>query len=89
MARNAPTQGTGADIAKSAAIDMFDWIVTHNLFGKVKLVCMVHDEICFEYPEYLQQFPKLLESTMERAAEKYCKSVPIPAEASVDNFWVH
>ena len=48
---------TGADIAKSAAIDMFDWIVTHNLFGKVKLVCMVHDEICFEYPEYLQQFP--------------------------------
>ena len=27
--------------------------------------------------------------TMEKAAAKYCKSLPIPAEASVSNHWVH
>ena len=32
---------------------------------------------------------KKLETTMEETAAIYCKSLPIPAEASVGNHWIH
>lgn len=89
MARNSPCQGTAAIITKQACIDLYNWIIDNNYFNKVKLVMIVHDELCVEYPKELDFFPKLLQDTMEKAAAKYCKSLPIPAEASVDLHWVH
>lgn len=89
MARNSVTQGTGAIIMKEAITQLFNWIVLNNYFNKVHLCCCVHDEIVCDYPEELTQFPKILEKIMEEAAAKYCKSLPIPAEASVANHWVH
>ena len=41
------------------------------------------------YPEDLDQFPTFLEAIMQNAASKYCKSLPIPAEAAVGNHWIH
>jgi hypothetical protein len=32
---------------------------------------------------------KILKSFMEESASKYCKSLPIPAEASVGEYWIH
>lgn len=89
MARNSPTQGTGATILKLACINLFKWILDNNLFGKVKLCALVHDEICCEFPKELTIFAKTLESIMEKAAAEYCKSLPIPAEASISNHWIH
>lgn len=89
MARNSPTQGTGATILKLACINLFKWILDNNLFGKVKLCALVHDEICCEFPKELTIFAKTLESIMEKAATEYCKSLPIPAEASISNHWIH
>lgn len=89
MALNAPTQGTGACIIKQASIDLFRWILNHNLFGKVRLCALVHDEAVVEFPEELKEFPKILEDIMEKAAAKYCKSLPIPAEAEVGDHWIH
>lgn len=90
MARNAPTQGTGACITKTACTNLFNWIIENNYFDKVKIVCVVHDEIVCEFPESLKDsFPKTLENIMETAANKYCKSVPIPACAEVSDHWVH
>lgn len=89
MALNSVTQGTGAIIIKESACMLFDWIMENNLFEKVNLCALVHDEIVCDYPEDLQEFPQILEKLMQQAAAKYCKSLPIPAEAAVGDHWIH
>ena len=89
MARNSVTQGTGAIIMKEAITQLFNWILENNYFGIIHLCCCVHDEIVCDFPKELDFFPKKLESIMEEAAAKYCKTLPIPAEASVDVCWRH
>lgn len=89
MARNAPTQGTGACILKHSQILLFNWIVKNNYFGKIKLCTLVHDECNWEYPKEITEFPELVSQCMERAASIYCKSLPIPAEATIGDHWIH
>ena len=89
LARNVVTQGTGAIILKTAMTNLFNWIVENRYFNIIHICCAVHDELCCDYPSEIKDFPNILESTMEQAAAKYCKSLPIPAEASVGNYWIH
>ena len=89
LARNVVTQGTGAIILKSAMTTLFNWIVDNGYFGIVHICVAVHDEINCDYPKELKEFPEVLENIMEEAAAKYCKSLPIPAEAEVGLFWKH
>lgn len=90
MALNAPTQGTGSIILKDSAIAMFNWVVDNGWFGKAMLCNLVHDEQLWEFPKELQDtFPSLLENKMLESAAKYCKSLPIPAEAEVGTCWIH
>lgn len=89
LARNSVTQGTGAVIMKTAMTNLFDWIVDNGYFGIIHICASVHDEICCDYPKTVENFPKILEDIMERAAAKFCKSLPIPAEASVGDHWIH
>lgn len=88
MALNAPTQSTGAIILKDAMSQFFNYIVDNNLFNIVKIVALVHDEANIEYPKELNM-DKVLKSFMEASAAKYCKSLPIPAEAAVGDHWIH
>lgn len=74
---------------KTAMTWLFKWIIDNGYFGIIHICASVHDEICCDYPEEAKNFPKILEDTMERAAAKYCKSLPIPAEASVGTHWIH
>lgn len=89
MARNGPTQGTAAVIMKAALIDLFNWVIENNHFGKIHFCIEVHDEIDCDYPENIVEFPNVLANIMEKSASKYCKSLPIPAEASVGECWIH
>ena len=90
LARNACTQGTGAIILKEATINLFNWIVDNGYFGKIRMCVFVHDEINCEFPEELKDtFPNILQDFMEKAAAKYCKSVPIPAVPEVSDHWIH
>ena len=89
LARNAPPQGTSAIMTKEAVTNLFNWIVDNNYFGIVKIVALVHDEVNIEYPTSMPDTSAVLQNFMEKAAAKYCKSLPIPAEASVDTHWVH
>lgn len=89
MARNAPTQGTGAVIMKDALGALFNWIVDSGYFGIIHMCVAVHDEINCDYPESVENFPKILAGIMESCAAKYCHSLPIPAEAEVSDHWVH
>ena len=88
MALNAPTQSTGSIILKDAMTAFFNYIVDNKLFNIVKIVALVHDEANIEYPKELNM-DKILKSYMENSASKYCKSLPIPAEASVGDCWIH
>lgn len=88
MALNAPTQSTGSIILKDAMTAFFNYIVDNNLFDKVKIVALVHDEANIEYPKDLP-VDRILKDCMEKSASKYCKSLPIPAEAAVSDHWVH
>lgn len=89
MTRNAPTQGTGACITKLSCIKLFNWIIDNNYFNIVKLVAIVHDEVCIEYPESLKNTDNKLVEFMEDASKEYCKFSKIPAEASVGTHWIH
>lgn len=86
---NSPTQGTGAIILKDSQIAIFNWVVDNGYFGKCLLCNLTHDECNWEYPEELVEFSNFVSKTMEETAAKYCKSVPIPAEASIADYWVH
>lgn len=89
MVLNGPTQGTGSIIMKTAMTKLFNWIVDNNYFSKIHICASIHDEICCDYPEEVVEFPKILETLMELSASKYCKSLPIPAEAEVGDCWIH
>ena len=87
---NYPIQGGSAIVLKQAAADLFEWIVKHGYFGKILLCVAVHDELDFECPKELtENFTKVLQDTMQKAAAKYYKKLPIPAEASVGDHWIH
>jgi len=90
MALNAPTQGSGIVILKIAMTDFFNWIVNNNYFHTVELSALVHDEANIIYPKELHDIvPAKLKECMEHAASIICTKLPIPAEASVSNHWVH
>lgn len=90
MALNAPTQGTGIIILKYACILFFKWIIQENLFGKVLLCDLVHDEAVIEYPKELESIiPDKLKYFMEKSSSFFCEKLPIPAEASTGTFWIH
>ncbi len=89
LARNAPPQGTSAIMTKEATTNIFNWIVDNGYFGIILLAVLVHDETNWEIPKEIKEFPKIVQTMMEAAAAKYCKSIEIPAEASVGDHWIH
>ena len=69
--------------------NFFRWLVKEGLFNVVKIVDLVHDEACIEYPESMPEISDKLKEFMEKASAKYCHKLPIPAEAEVGHFWIH
>lgn len=76
-------------MTKCAVTQIFNWIVDNGYFGKILCCALIHDETDWEYPKEIEEFPNIVKSYMEEAAATYCKSLPIPAEASVGNHWIH
>lgn len=87
---NVPIQGGSAIVLKRAASELFKWVVKNGYFGKVLFCVFAHDEIDCECPKELENtFPKVMQNTMEKAAAMFYKELPIPAECSCSNHWVH
>lgn len=90
MALNGPTQGSGIIILKMAMTNFFKWIVDNGYFGVVELAALIHDEANTIYPKELHNLvPSVLQKYMEEAASIICTKLPIPAEASVGDHWIH
>ncbi len=83
VARNAPIQGTAADIIKIAMVRVDERLKKEGL--EARLILQVHDELIVEAPAYeSMQVAMLLQEEMENAVQL---SVPLIAEASMGETW--
>ncbi|HEX8118015.1 MAG TPA: DNA polymerase, partial [Pyrinomonadaceae bacterium] len=83
--KNAPIQGSSADIIKRALRLLHD-----RLRGTgARVVNVVHDEVVVECPEgEAEAFAKVVEEAMCDAGEEYVKAVPVKVESAVTEEWV-
>jgi DNA polymerase I-like protein with 3'-5' exonuclease and polymerase domains len=87
-ALNFPIQGTSAEITKISCVYIYKWILDNNLFGIVKFVNTVHDENILECPEALKdEVAAMVRDAMCRAADIFCKRVPLVAEPDISVCW--
>jgi len=82
--KNAPIQGTSADILKRALRLLHD-----SLRGTSgKLVNIVHDEIIVECDAgEAEDIAKRLETAMRTAGEEYVKRVPVKIDVMISDEW--
>ena len=83
--RNAPIQGTGADILKRSLRLVYD-----GLRGtSAKIVNIIHDEIVVECDlDEADQISQIVSARMTKAAEEYITDIPMLAEPKVCQEWV-
>lgn len=83
VARNAPIQGTAADIIKIAMVRVDKRLKEEDL--SARLILQVHDELIVEAPMFeSMRVAMILQEEMENAVKL---SVPLIAEASVGETW--
>ncbi len=83
VARNAPIQGTAADIIKIAMVRVDERLQKEGL--EARLILQVHDELIVEAPAFeSMQVAMLLQEEMENAVKL---SIPLTAEASMGETW--
>ena len=84
VARNAPIQGTAADIIKLAMVKVFNRL--ENEVPTAKLILQVHDELIVECDEKdAQKVCDLLKCEMEAAADL---AVTLTADAAFGKNWL-
>ena len=87
LAMNYPIQGTAASMTKLAGIYLRQANLERNLF---RIVLFVHDEILLECAkEHALEVQGILKECMERAANVFCRSVSIPVEPMITEYWTH
>lgn len=87
---NAPVQGSSATITKIALVNMYQYILSNNLFGKVLIVNAIHDELMLEVPKDISEsMAKVLQKCMEDAGKEHCTIIPLKAEPIIADWWQH
>ena len=83
-ARNAPIQGSAADIIKLAMIKVFNRMKKEGL--RARLILQVHDELIVEAPsDEISRVSDILKEEMENAVSR---SVPMTVEIGVGKNWL-
>lgn len=86
QARNAPIQGTAADVMKRGLV----YVDTALRAGgyQSRLVLTVHDELVVEAPEEeCQEVAPIITQEFQRAGEYYVRCVPMPVDAVIAPYW--
>lgn len=93
---NYPIQSRGSAIFKICAVNLFNWVVKNELFGKVKFCIPAHDEFNIEAPEEIaEEVANKLHECMVKAGKFICRIVPLDAEVSrlkdgtLPTYWIH
>lgn len=83
--KNAPIQGSSADIIKRALRLLHDRLKE----TEARVVNVIHDEVVVECPEAgAEEFAKIVEEAMCAAGEEYVRAVPVKVESAVTDEWV-
>lgn len=89
-ALNYPIQGEAGGITKLAPVYYRKWIMDNNLEDHIKITNLVHDEINIEAKEeYAELAAKNLEMCMQKAADVWCKTIKLSADAAIVDYWSH
>jgi len=86
QARNAPVQGTAADVMKRALWQIY----LRLLEGEYQAVPVmtIHDEVIVEAPENeADAVANIVVNEMRKAGEYYVKTVPMPADVTIASCW--
>ena len=87
---NYPIQGTGALCFKFASIKLFHWLEENDLLFTVLYTIPVHDEINLECPKELtKEVSEKLVDCMVRAGDIFCEIIPLGADVSIGDHWIH
>jgi|TARA_R110000822_G_scaffold152112_3_gene291278 DNA polymerase I-like protein with 3'-5' exonuclease and polymerase domains len=89
-ALNYPIQGEAGGITKFAPILFRKWVMENKLEDFIYMTNIVHDEINVECHEnYTKLASENLELCMKKAGDKWCKTIPLGAEAVITDYWNH
>jgi len=87
QAKNAPIQGTNADMTKLALIWIRNRIKEKSL--DAKLINTVHDEIVIECDESIaEEMSGIMRDCMIKAGEHYLHKVPVDVECVISDSWL-
>ncbi len=87
-ALNFPIQSTSASMSKIACIYVFREIEKQNKQFKVLFPLFIHDQIILEVPdEEIDQWKEIVQNSMEKAGDLFCKTVKIKADPVVTKCW--
>jgi DNA polymerase-1 len=89
MAINAPVQGTSADVVRIAMNNVYQFLKDEDLFGAVRMLLQVHDEIVFEISEdrLAELVPKLIALMEEVLSNDETRGVPVTVAAATGPNW--
>lgn len=85
LGKNAPIQGSSADIIKQALALLYDALKPLD----AKVVNCIHDEIVVEVVEaQAEECAVILEQNMIAAAREFIKSVPVTVDTTIGDAWL-
>lgn len=89
-AQNYPIQSQAASITKVAVLLVHKHIKENNLWNKIKIVMIVHDEIVLETTkEYAEEARDLLERSMIKAGSIFCTKTKMKVDTKISQTWSH
>jgi len=84
LARNAPAQGTAADILKRALVILGSRL--HNI--RAQIVNIIHDEVLVEAPaDRATEVASIVSSAMTDAGRQFLANVPVQVEPTIGPDW--
>lgn len=87
MAINFPIQSVGADVIKSAMVQVKEYLVAEELWGTaVKMLLTVHDELVFEIADN-DRLPKVVDEIRHIMESIYTLKVPLTVNVEVGGNW--
>lgn len=85
---NYPIQGLSGSQTKKAAVLFREHCIENNIYDKVYLVNLIHDECSAEsHKDFAEDGLKLLKNKMIEGANFFCKDVKMDAEGSINTHW--
>lgn len=91
IAKNMICQAANASMIKLALVFLRDAALAKGWTSDdFRILMVIHDEVVCECRQELaKEVKKMVEEKMVQAAEHYVKTVPMKAEAVIDDHWVH